>query len=266
MTEPILRIENLSKSFGPLQVLNGIELHVAPGEVVVIIGPSGCGKSTLLRCINHLEQPSGGRIWFRGELVGQKEVRGRLVPRSERELDQQRGHLGMVFQRFNLFPHRTALENVIEAPLWVKRMPREQAEPLGLQMLERVGLADKKDEYPHRLSGGQQQRVAIARALAMEPDVLLFDEVTSSLDPELVAEVLAVMRDLTREGSTMLIVTHEMSFARDVAHRVIFMEKGVIVEQGEPGQIFTAPREERTRRFLQQILRTQPSMPDGTGP
>jgi polar amino acid transport system ATP-binding protein len=254
MNEPIIRVEGLHKSFGEREVLRGIDLEIAPGEVVVIIGPSGCGKSTLLRCLNYLEEPTQGRIWLRGELLGRQEKNGRLVPRPEPEVDRQRTHIGMVFQRFNLFPHMTALGNVIEAPMRVKGLPRARAEELGLRLLERVGLLERKDEYPARLSGGQQQRVAIARALAMEPEVMLFDEATSALDPELADEVLQVMQALAREGMTMLIVTHEMDFAREVAHRVIVLDAGTVLEQGPPSVIFSQPSQPRTREFLRKVL------------
>jgi polar amino acid transport system ATP-binding protein len=254
MSEPILRVQGLRKSFGELEVLRGIDLEVAAGEVVVIIGPSGCGKSTLLRCLNHLEEPTAGRVWFRGELVGRREVEGRLVPRPEPEVDRQRARIGMVFQRFNLFPHMTALGNVLEAPLRVKGVARAEAEALALRLLGQVGLLEKKDEYPARLSGGQQQRVAIARALAMEPEVMLFDEATSALDPELADEVLQVMKALARGGMTMLIVTHEMGFAREVAHRVVVLDAGAVLEQGPPSAVFTAPSQPRTREFLRKVL------------
>jgi polar amino acid transport system ATP-binding protein len=255
MIEPILRVEGLRKSFGPLEVLKGIHLQIRPGEVVVVIGPSGCGKSTLLRCVNHLEEPTAGQVHFRGETVGFRDAGASMVPRPERELNAQRTRIGMVFQRFNLFPHMTALGNVIEAPLHVKRMPRPKAEELGRRLLTRVDLLDKKDEYPHRLSGGQQQRVAIARALAMQPDLMLFDEATSALDPELVGEVLQVMRDLARDGMTMLVVTHEMQFAREVAHRIVFLDAGVILEEGPPATIFNNPTQPRTREFLSKVQR-----------
>jgi polar amino acid transport system ATP-binding protein len=254
MSGPIIRVEGLRKSFGEREVLRGIDLEVATGEVVVIIGPSGCGKSTLLRCLNYLEAPTQGRIWLRGELLGLKEKHAQLVPRPEAEVDQQRAHIGMVFQRFNLFPHMTALGNVIEAPMRVKGLPRARAEEIGLRLLERVGLLDRKDEYPARLSGGQQQRVAIARALAMEPEVMLFDEATSALDPELADEVLQVMLGLAREGMTMLVVTHEMAFAREVAHRVVVLDAGVVLEQGPPSVIFSQPSQPRTREFLRKVL------------
>ena len=243
-------VEKLTKQFKGQVVLNGIGLEVKEGEVVAIIGPSGSGKTTFLRCLNFLEEPTSGRI-----KVGDIEID------SSRPLNQQQGlvrrlrqHVGFVFQNFNLFPHRTALENVIEGPIVVKKMPREAAAELGRKLLARVGLAGKEASYPRRLSGGQQQRVAIARALAMEPEVILFDEPTSALDPELVGEVLATIRSLAEENRTMVIVTHEMSFARDVANRVIFFDKGVIVEQGEAKALFANPREERTKQFLSKFL------------
>ena len=243
-------VEKLTKQFNGQVVLNGIDLEVKEGEVVAIIGPSGSGKTTFLRCLNFLEEPTSGRI-----KVGDIEID------SSRPLNQQQGlvrrlrqHVGFVFQNFNLFPHRTALENVIEGPIVVKKMPREAAAELGRKLLARVGLAGKEASYPRRLSGGQQQRVAIARALAMEPEVILFDEPTSALDPELVGEVLATIRSLAEENRTMVIVTHEMSFARDVANRVIFFDKGVIVEQGEAKALFANPKEERTKQFLSKFL------------
>ncbi|NWA83823.1 MULTISPECIES: L-cystine ABC transporter ATP-binding protein TcyN [Pseudomonas] len=243
-------VEKLTKQFKGQVVLNGIDLEVKEGEVVAIIGPSGSGKTTFLRCLNFLEEPTSGRI-----KVGDIEID------SSKPLNQQQGlvrrlrqHVGFVFQNFNLFPHRTALENVIEGPIVVKKMPREAATELGRKLLARVGLAGKEAAYPRRLSGGQQQRVAIARALAMEPEVILFDEPTSALDPELVGEVLATIRSLAEENRTMVIVTHEMSFARDVANRVIFFDKGVIVEQGEAKALFANPKEERTKQFLSKFL------------
>jgi len=243
-------VEKLTKQFNGQVVLNGIDLEVKEGEVVAIIGPSGSGKTTFLRCLNFLETPTSGRI-----KVGDIEID------SSKPLNQQQGlvrrlrqHVGFVFQNFNLFPHRTALENVIEGAIVVKKMPREAATALGRKLLARVGLAGKEDAYPRRLSGGQQQRVAIARALAMEPEVILFDEPTSALDPELVGEVLATIRSLAEENRTMVIVTHEMSFARDVANRVIFFDKGVIVEQGEAKALFANPKEERTKQFLSKFL------------
>ncbi|HYG57486.1 MAG TPA: amino acid ABC transporter ATP-binding protein, partial [Symbiobacteriaceae bacterium] len=227
----MLQIQDLHKSFGKLEVLKGIDLNVQQGEVVVVIGPSGSGKSTLLRCINFLEVPTRGQILFRGEAVGHRQVGERIIPLPETELDRQRARMAMLFQRFNLFPHMTALQNVMEGPVQVKKMDPEKARDLAMRLLTRVGLAEKATQYPAFLSGGQQQRVAIARALAMEPEVMLFDEPTSALDPELVGEVLAVMKDLAREGMTMMVVTHEMGFARDVGHRVLFMDGGGIVEE-----------------------------------
>ena len=243
-------VEKLTKQFNGQVVLNGIDLEVKAGEVVAIIGPSGSGKTTFLRCLNFLEEPTSGRI-----KVGDIEID------SNKPLNQQQGlvrrlrqHVGFVFQNFNLFPHRTALENVIEGPIVVKKMPRDAATELGRRLLAKVGLEGKEAAYPRRLSGGQQQRVAIARALAMEHEVILFDEPTSALDPELVGEVLATIRSLAEENRTMVIVTHEMSFARDVANRVIFFDKGVIVEQGEAKALFANPKEERTRQFLSKFL------------
>ncbi|MCK3839035.1 MULTISPECIES: L-cystine ABC transporter ATP-binding protein TcyN [Pseudomonas] len=243
-------VEKLTKQFNGQVVLDGIDLEVKEGEVVAIIGPSGSGKTTFLRCLNFLEEPTSGRI-----KVGDIQIDGSKPLNQQQELVRRlRQHVGFVFQNFNLFPHRTALENVIEGPIVVKKMPREAATELGRKLLARVGLAGKEASYPRRLSGGQQQRVAIARALAMEPEVILFDEPTSALDPELVGEVLATIRSLVEENRTMVIVTHEMSFARDVANRVIFFDKGVIVEQGEAKALFANPREERTRQFLSKFL------------
>jgi len=243
-------VEKLTKQFKGQVVLNGIDLEVKEGEVVAIIGPSGSGKTTFLRCLNFLEEPTSGRI-----KVGDIEIdTSRPLNQQQSLVRNLRQHVGFVFQNFNLFPHRTALENVIEGPIVVKKMPRDQAVALGKKLLTKVGLAGKEDAYPRRLSGGQQQRVAIARALAMEPEVILFDEPTSALDPELVGEVLATIRSLAEENRTMVIVTHEMSFARDVANRVIFFDKGVIVEQGEAKALFANPREERTKQFLSKFL------------
>ncbi|CRL97353.1 MULTISPECIES: L-cystine ABC transporter ATP-binding protein TcyN [Pseudomonas] len=243
-------VEKLTKQFNGQVVLNGIDLEVKEGEVIAIIGPSGSGKTTFLRCLNFLEQPTSGRI-----KVGDIEIdTSRPINQQQSLVRRLRQHVGFVFQSFNLFPHRTALENVIEGPTVVKKMPREAADTLGRKLLAKVGLAGKEDVYPRRLSGGQQQRVAIARALAMEPEVILFDEPTSALDPELVGEVLATIRSLAEENRTMVIVTHEMSFARDVANRVIFFDKGVIVEQGEAKTLFANPKEERTRQFLSKFL------------
>jgi polar amino acid transport system ATP-binding protein len=249
----MVRAEQLVKRFGSLTVLNGVDLFVKRGQVVVIIGPSGSGKTTLLRCLNHLEKIDGGRIYIEGELMGYREVDGRLLEDREANIARIRSQVGFVFQRFNLFPHMTALENVIEAPIHVLHRPREEVVERAQGLLAKVGLADKAGVYPHKCSGGQQQRVAIARALAMNPKLMLFDEATSALDPELVGEVLKVMRQLAEEGMTMVVVTHEMGFARDVADHVIFMDKAVIVEQGPPRQIFDDTQNERTRNFLGMI-------------
>ncbi len=250
---PLVRALNVTKSFGPQVVLRGIDLEVAAGEVVCLLGPSGSGKTTFLRLINQMEQLSGGRIWVHGELVGLKEVKGRLHVRRDADIARQRARIGMVFQRFNLFPHKTALENVIEAPIQVKRMRRSAAVARARELLETVGLADRADFFPAQLSGGQQQRVAIARALAMDPDLMLFDEPTSALDPELVGEVLTAMRNLAAAGMTMIVVTHEMAFAREVADRVVFMDAGVVVESGSPEQVLVHPQEERTKLFLSRV-------------
>ena len=243
-------VEKLTKQFKGQVVLNGIDLEVKEGEVIAIIGPSGSGKTTFLRCLNFLEQPTSGRIKV-GDIESDT---SKPINQQQSLVRRLRQHVGFVFQSFNLFPHRTALENVIEGPTVVKKMPREAADALGRKLLARVGLAGKEDAYPRRLSGGQQQRVAIARALAMEPEVILFDEPTSALDPELVGEVLATIRGLAEEKRTMIIVTHEMGFARDVANRVIFFDKGVIVEQGEAKALFANPKEERTQQFLSKFL------------
>src|SRR5690349_19723428 len=249
----MVRAENLVKSFGNHIVLKGVDLTVRRGHVVVIIGPSGSGKTTLLRCINHLEKIDGGRIYVDGQLVGYREVNGRLVEDTEKAIAQMRSRIGFVFQRFNLFPHKTALENVIEAPIYVLHQPRAEVTERAMSLLKKVGLSEKANVYPHKLSGGQQQRVAIARALAMNPRLMLFDEATSALDPELVGEVLKVMSQLAEEGMTMVVVTHEMGFAREVADHVIFMDKAVIVEEGPPEQIFEHSENERTRNFLGRI-------------
>jgi polar amino acid transport system ATP-binding protein len=248
----MLRLENVHKRFGKLEVLRGINLDIARGEVVCILGPSGSGKSTLLRCVNLLEPPEEGEIYLEGREICKGPGSGR--GESGWELDFVRQRVGIVFQQFNLFPQKTALENVTLAPEKVLKRSREDARAKGTTLLERVGLADKLDEYPDRLSGGQQQRVAIARALAMDPHVMLFDEVTSALDPELVKEVLDVLRKLAAEGMTMMIVTHEMGFARDVGDKVVFMDDGVIVERGKPGDVLDSPREERTKKFLGLVL------------
>lgn len=246
----MVRGESIVKRFGNLTVLNGVDLSVKRGQVVVIIGPSGSGKTTLLRCINHLEKIDGGSIYVDGELVGYREKNGRLVEDADTNIARIRSKIGFVFQRFNLFPHKTALENIIEAPIHVLHEPKDVVAERAHTLLGKVGLSDKADAYPHKLSGGQQQRVAIARALAMNPKLMLFDEATSALDPELVGEVLKVMRQLAEEGMTMVVVTHEMGFARDVADHVIFMDKAVIVEQGPPEQLFDHAENERTKDFL----------------
>jgi len=250
----MIRCEDVHKRFGRLEVLRGVSLDIEKGEVVVIAGPSGSGKSTLLRCINHLERVDKGRIYVDGQPVGYREVKGKFVEKSEREVARMRASIGMVFQRFNLFPHLTVLSNVIDAPVHVRKLKRSEALEAGRTMLRKVGLGDKLDSYPAQLSGGQQQRVAIARALAMEPKVMLFDEPTSALDPELVGEVLEVMKSLARDGMTMIVVTHEMGFAREVADRVMLMDEGVIIEEGPPAQFFNNPRNERTKLFLSKIL------------
>jgi polar amino acid transport system ATP-binding protein len=251
--EPVVRVVDVHKSFGRLRVLVGVSLEVRRGEVVVLVGRSGSGKTTLVRCINRLEMIDRGRIYVDGELVGYRERGDRLIPEGERAVARHREHIGMVFQRFNLFPHLTALQNVTVGPLRVQRRPKREILAEASALLAKVGLADKVDNYPAQLSGGQQQRVAIARALAMKPSVMLFDEPTSALDPETVDEVLEVMRDLAQGGMTMIVVTHEMRFARDVADRVIMMEAGAIVEAGTAQEFFSGPRSERTRSFLASI-------------
>jgi len=252
---PMVDARAVRKSFHRNEVLRGVTMRVAKGEVVCVIGPSGSGKTTFLRCLNHLEKINDGRIYIDGELVGYRELPdGRLAEESEKNIARMRSEVGMVFQRFNLFPHLTALQNVIEAPVQVKGVPRAEAEARGTELLRKVGMEHKADAYPQRLSGGQQQRVAIARALAMDPKLMLFDEATSALDPELVGEVLKVMRQLADEGMTMVVVTHEMGFAREAADRVIFMDGGVIVEEGAPEQMFGAPQQERTQSFLRKVL------------
>jgi polar amino acid transport system ATP-binding protein len=254
MSEPMVKAESVRKSFGRLEVLKGISLEVAPSEVTCLLGPSGSGKSTFLRCINHLEKIDGGRLSVDGRLVGYRQEGNTLYEQRESEVARDRAEIGMVFQRFNLFTHKTALQNVVEAPMLVKRVKKRDAVERAHQLLRRVGLEDKVDEYPTRLSGGQQQRVAIARALAMEPKLMMFDEPTSALDPELVKEVLDVMRGLAGDGMTMIVVTHELGFARDVADRVVFMDDGVIVEQGSPAEVLENPRHERTKKFLGLVL------------
>ncbi len=248
-----VRALNVHKSFGDLEVLKGIDLDVHRGEVVCLLGPSGSGKTTFLRLINQMETLTGGRIWVDGELIGIEERDGKLYRRTDADIARQRSTLGMVFQRFNLFPHKTVLENVTEAPIVVKKVAKADAERRARELLAQVGLDDKESAYPSQLSGGQQQRVAIARALAMDPAIMLFDEPTSALDPELVGEVLAVMRDLAAKGMTMVVVTHEMGFAREVADRVVFMDGGVVVEQGSPDEVLSNPKQERTKAFLARV-------------
>ena len=250
----VVHAVDVEKYFGRLHVLKGISLDVRRGEVVCVIGPSGSGKTTFIRCVNHLEKIDGGRIEVNGHLIGYRERRGKLVEDSEKNIALQRTEIGMVFQRFNLFPHKTALENVIEAPVRVRGIPEERAIASAEILLARVGLAEKRDTYPGKLSGGQQQRVAIARALAMNPALMLFDEATSALDPETIGEVLEVMKELAREGMTMIVVTHEMGFAREVADRVVMMDEGRVIEVGTPEHFFVAPTEERTKQFLSKIL------------
>lgn len=249
----MVRIEKLGKSFGALEVLRDIDMEVKKGEVVVLIGASGSGKTTLLRCVNCLETPNRGRIWVDGEAMGVFGGDGRFRALPEAQLNCRRAQIGMVFQRFNLFSHMTALQNVSLAPVMVKKIPRSEAERLAEKLLAKVGLSDKKHVYPSKLSGGQQQRVAIARALAMNPKLMLFDEPTSSLDPELVGEVLETMRQLADEGMTMIVVTHEMGFAREVGNRILFLHHGRILEQGSPEEVFGRPREERTKAFLSRV-------------
>ena len=251
---PMVKAEAVHKSFGRLEVLRGINLEVQPKEVMCVIGPSGSGKSTFLRCINHLEKIDAGRLSVDGELVGYQERGDKLYELPDKEVCRKRSEIGMVFQHFNLFPHMTALENVVEAPVHVKRASRSAAEAYGRALLELVGLIDKVDVYPKQLSGGQQQRVAIARALAMHPKLMLFDEPTSALDPELVGEVLDVMRRLAHDGMTMIVVTHEMGFAREVGDTLVFMDAGVIVEAGKPREVLASPQNERTKSFLSKVL------------
>ncbi len=249
----IVRAVKVNKHFGSLHVLKDIDLEVRKNEVVVIIGPSGSGKSTFLRCINHLEKINSGHIYVNGHMIGYHDRNGRLVEDSEKNIARQRAEIGMVFQRFNLFPHLTAIENIMEAPTRVRKIPLEQARADAEKLLTRVGLLDKRDQYPNQLSGGQQQRVAIARALAMKPSLMLFDEPTSALDPEMIGEVLDVMKELAHE-ITMIVVSHEMGFARAAAHRIVFIDQGQIIEQASPDEFFANPRSDRTRLFLSQIL------------
>jgi polar amino acid transport system ATP-binding protein len=254
MAGPMVDADCVSKSFGSNQVLRSISLSVGRGEVLCIVGPSGSGKSTFLRCINHLERVDAGRLWVEGALVGYREKGDKLYELKPREAAYQRRDIGMVFQRFNLFPHLTAVENIIQAPMRVKRMSKRAATARAMELLERVGLGDKGDYYPAHLSGGQQQRVAIARALAMDPKLMLFDEPTSALDPELVGEVLDVMKELAATGMTMIVVTHEMGFARQVADSLVFMDGGVVVESGPPREVLGNPQHERTKAFLSKVL------------
>lgn len=254
MSVPMVQAEGVHKRFGRVEVLKGIDLEVKAGEVMCIIGPSGSGKSTFLCCINHLEQINAGRLSVDGELVGYRERNGKLHELRDREVSAKRREIGMVFQHFNLFPHMTALGNVVEAPIQVGGQSKRDAVELGRELLTRVGLDDKFDSYPAQLSGGQQQRVAIARALAMKPKLMLFDEPTSALDPELVGEVLDVMRELAKSGMTMIVVTHEMGFAREVGDSLVFMDEGAIVESGNPLDVLTDPRHERTKSFLSKVL------------
>ena len=254
MTDPIVSARSVRKSFGHVEVLKGISLDVQAGVVACLLGPSGSGKSTFLRCINHLEKIDGGQLWVHGERIGYRRVGDRLRELKEHETSRQRAAVGMVFQQFNLFPHRTALENVVEGPAIVQRRRKAEVVEEGMALLERVGLADKRNHYPGQLSGGQQQRVAIARALALKPSVMLFDEPTSALDPELVGEVLDVMVQLAASGMTMIVVTHEMGFAKEVGDVVHFMADGCLVESGDPRQVLEDPREARTRAFLSKVL------------
>ena len=250
----MVKAEQVCKSFGALHVLKGITLEVGKGEVLCMVGPSGSGKSTFLRCINHLEQVNAGRLYVDGEIIGYHERGGKLHQMSPRDAARQRRDIGMVFQHFNLFPHRTALDNIIEAPMQVKKVKKAAAVARAKDLLAQVGLADKAEAYPAQLSGGQQQRVAIARALAMDPKLMLFDEPTSALDPELVGEVLAVMKKLASEGMTMVVVTHEMGFAREVANNLVFMDGGVVVESGDPREVLGNPQHDRTKAFLSKVL------------
>ena len=250
----MVRAESVHKRFGRLEVLKGVSLQVDPGQVMCILGPSGSGKTTFIRCINHLEKIDAGRLWVDGELVGYRQAGDKLYELPEREVTRKRAEIGMVFQRFNLFGHLTALENVVEAPIRVKKLRRDEAVHRGKELLDWVGLSDKLGAYPSTLSGGQQQRVAIARALAMGPKLMLFDEPTSALDPELVGDVLDAMRQLAAEGMTMVVVTHEIGFAREVGTRVVFMDGGVVVEEGPPAQVLDNPKQPRTQKFLGLVL------------
>jgi polar amino acid transport system ATP-binding protein len=254
MIEPALRVEGVRKSYGHIEVLKGIDMQVKPGEVACLVGPSGSGKSTFLRCINHLEKINSGRLYVHGELVGYEEKKGRLYELSDREVCRKRAEIGMVFQNFNLFQHMSVLENIIEAPMRVLKISKEEAVVHARELLELVGLSGREESLPKQLSGGQQQRVAITRALAMRPKLMLFDEPTSALDPELVGEVLTAMQDLASSGMTMIVVTHEMGFARKVADTVAFMDAGLIVEFGPPDQVLDEPQHERTKSFFSKVL------------
>lgn len=254
MSQLMIDAQQVCKNYGRLEVLKGIDLQVPKGTVTCLIGPSGSGKSTMLRCVNHLEKVNAGRLYVDGDLIGYRERDGVLYEISEKDAAKQRSDIGMVFQSFNLFPHRTVIENIIEAPIHVKKQPESKARARAMELLEQVGLAHKADAYPVQLSGGQQQRVAIARAVAMEPKLMLFDEPTSALDPELVGEVLRVMKQLADDGMTMLVVTHEMGFAHEVADQVVFMADGVVVEAGTPEQVLDNPKEQRTKDFLSSLL------------
>jgi len=254
-TDVVVDARDVNKFFGRLHVLKDVCIQVKRQETVVVIGPSGSGKTTFIRCVNHLEKIQSGRIFVNGHLIGYRETgSGKLVEDKEKNIAAQRQEIGMVFQRFNLFPHMTAIENIIEAPIHVRGISKDEAMVMGRALLERVGLAAKETVYPNQLSGGQQQRIAIARALAMKPALMLFDEPTSALDPEMIGEVLEVMKELAREGMTMIVVSHEMGFAREVANRVVMMDEGVVVEEGTPDQVFSAPSHERTKTFLSKIL------------
>ena len=254
MIEPALRVEGVRKSYGHVEVLKGLDMQVKPGEVACLVGPSGSGKSTFLRCINHLEKINSGRLYVHGELVGYQEKKGRLYELSDREVCRKRAEIGMVFQNFNLFQHMNALENIIEAPMRVLKISKEEAVIHARELLALVGLSGREQSLPKQLSGGQQQRIAIARALAMKPQLMLFDEPTSALDPELVGEVLTAMQDLANSGMTMIVVTHEMGFARKVADTIAFMDAGLIVESGSPDQVLDNPVHERTKSFFSKVL------------
>ena len=254
MIEPALRVEDVRKSYGHVEVLKGINMQVKPGEVACLVGPSGSGKSTFLRCINHLEKINSGRLYVHGDLVGYEEKKGRLYELTDREVCRKRAEIGMVFQSFNLFQHMSVLENIIEAPMRVLKISKEEAVLYARELLELVGLSGREESFPKQLSGGQQQRVAISRALAMKPKLMLFDEPTSALDPELVGEVLTAMQDLANSGMTMIVVTHEMGFARKVADTVAFMDAGLIVESGPPDQVLDHPQHERTKSFFSKVL------------